>query len=197
MEGERRGGVTGVRSGRALMLPTKRLPPADGRRIVFLIAALVQAGTEPRPDWRRKGGRQIIVSQRHALGTLNSSSPGAGQAAVPRPRDAGAGDRRDPAREAARHISIPSPPLPAAPSETLVALGKQMPGGLEHRRFWKHGLAAGHSRLQGRGIPRRRGRTPTSPGRSPRAAGARPAAPAARRQQVGSRAASPRRARLL
>lgn len=67
MEGERRGGVTGARSGRALMLPTKRLPPADGRRIMFLIAALVQAGTEPGPDWRRKGGRQIIVSQRHTL----------------------------------------------------------------------------------------------------------------------------------
>lgn len=156
----------------------------------------MQTGTEREPDWTREGGRQIIVSQRRTSSSdlevqLPGHGPGSGSQAQ------GRGYRGRARLSGGVPPGTSASPLPAAPPETLVHLGKQTPGGLGHSRFCKHSLAAGHSRLQERGIPRRRGRTPTSPGRSPRAAGARPAAPAARRQRAGSRATSPRRARLL
>lgn len=174
MEGERRGGVTGARSGRALMLPTERLPlsrrPEDHLADPGSGAGGDGAAACLGEEKRDAGSR--FPSGAHRSGGPASSSSGAERAALRRRwrggRDGrgdtpGAGDGRDPPGGPAQHASIPSRPAGDARCPGK-AKGR---GGLGGGRSCKHGWAAGRPRLQGPGIPRRRGRSPAPLGRCP------------------------------
>ncbi|XP_040441251.1 translation initiation factor IF-2-like [Falco naumanni] len=197
-EGDRRGGVTGARSGRALMLPTKRLP-LSRRSEDHLADPGSGAGGDGAGAWMEKKRRAPdngfpAAHTAPAPWLPSPQAPGGQRFAEPgrtlcvsmsvRVCEPSAGDGRDPPGGPARHTSIPSRPSHRPSGDTLE---KQASCGLGHRRFCKHGWSARHPHLRGRGFPRgQRERSLAPPGNSP---GRLQPGPPRRQRASGERAA--------
>lgn len=134
IEGERRGGVRGARSGRALTLPSKRLPlsrrPGD-----HLADPGSGAGGDGAGAWMEKKRRTpdngFPAAHTAPAPWLTAPQARGGQRPAG-PRWGGGLGRRGQTRssgEPSRHISIPSFPRPDAAPGMLGALGKQTPAG--------------------------------------------------------------------
>lgn len=168
MEGERHGGVTGARSGRALMLPTKRLP-LSRRPEDHLADPGSGAGGDGARAWREKKRRTPdngFPAAHSAPAPCLAASPSKRRAAVHRPGAKNGGDlpRSSP--------STPSIPVPPPLQGYLMPWESKRRASVGHRHFCTHVLAAGHSHFHGRRILRWRGRSPAPPGLSLRAAAA-------------------------